>query len=423
MVTEYRAFLDEGRSPALAVSFMADHAPGFERVDPLVDEPKVQAGQRLVFVDNDRTAIFVIVGEQPVADAGVRLIGAHIDTPSPRLDTANLTRSGQTKLKAYGYGGFRPHHWSHRALAVVGHVAPVGRPAIRIELGLTDDFALFSTEVDKKKWEITVVTSSTPTELEEGGAPVTLVDELHRRYGLTASDLRAAELYVVPKAGSREVGFDRELIGSHGQDDRANSYAAWRGIVDVQGTPSTTAMSWLVDREEIGSSGRPGARSRFLELVVSWLMEAQGNNTTEATMSRAMAASVVLSADTPACQNPNFPEVHEPKHGPVMGHGPAIFPFTGRGGKKGGSAAHAERVASLMRSLEGTGVPFQHGELGKVDEGGGGTISKYLAHRGMDVIDIGVCVVSMHSPFELASKDDLWSAYRGFRAWLGKRTK
>jgi aspartyl aminopeptidase len=415
LATEYRAFLDAGRTPARVVAGIVKDGR-FELVDPFATTArKVRAGDRLLFVNQDRTAILVVVGSAPLQRGGARMIGAHIDTPSPRLAVGALDKRGQGRLAARGYGGMRKHHWAHTPVAIVGRVARAGGGEVDVTLGLDDDFS-FQVE-PRGEDELAVTTAVTPA---DGDDARTLMAELHKRYQLTARDLEASELYLVPRARARMVGVDRAMIGAHGQDDRVNSYAAWRAIADVDGAPARTAMVWLVDREEVGSTGRTGARSRFFELVMAWLLRAQGAPATEASLHRALAASVMLSADTPACINPNWPEVQEARNAPVLGQGPALFPFTGRGGKSGGSAAGAPLIAALRRSFDKAGAPLQFGELGRVDEGGGGTIAKHLAERGVDVVDVGVCVISMHSPLELAAVDDVWSAYRGFKHWLAE---
>lgn len=420
MSAEYRTWLDDGRTPSRIVDFVLDRAEGWTVVD--VHDPtsyRAKPGDRLVFVDRGRTVIMVVVGEQPVATAGVRLVGAHIDTPSPRLSFASTDEKNQQLIATHRYGGMRNHHWNHLPVAIVGRVAPAHADEIDVELGLHDDFTLV---FDDDAAKLTLRVSSMPSEDDDeaGYTATTIARELYRRYGLVPKDLLAAELYVVPRHGARDVGFDRALIGAHGQDDRVNSYAAWRAIVDLDAPPTRTAVAWLVDREEIGSSGTTGARSRFLEMVVAYLLRAQGERATEARLHRAFAASQALSCDTPAALNPNFEEVHEKLHAPILGEGPALFPFTGKRGKEGGGSAHAELIASVFASFERTAAPIQTGELGRVDEGGGGTIAKYLGERGIDFVDVGVSVVSMHSPFEVAAKADIWAGYRGFRAWLGE---
>ncbi len=418
MSSEYRDWLDRGRTCSRVVDYVKRRSTQFRVVDVHdVTTTRVRPGDRLLFINRDRTAILVVVGKGSLQRAGARIVGAHIDTPSPQIALRVMDETKQHTLKAFRYGGMRTHHWKNMPLALVGRVARAGGAVVDIELGLKDDFAFYMSSEAKG---MTVTASSTPVKDWPEHTARTLVSELHRRYGLTPTDLEAAELFLVPKHRARIVGFGGALIGAHGQDDRANSYAAWRAVVDLAGAPTTTAMAWLVDREEEGSAHSIGAQSRFLELVYAWLIRAQGSRATEASLGRAFARTVVLSADTPAAMNPNWLQVHEKKNAPRLGNGPAMFPHTGRGGKKGGSQAHAELVRSVIDAFARAKVPLQFGELGKVDEGGGGTIAKYLGERGANVVDVGVAVVSMHSPMEVSATADVWSAYRGFREWLSQ---
>ena len=414
LASDYRAFLDRGRTPAHAIAYVLERG-GFRRVD--ASQPPsgdLAAGERLIFIDRDRSAILVVIGRRPIRTAGLRLIGAHIDTPAPRLDTTALTRQSQARIKTYRYGGTKSFHWFHRPLAIVGTLVDRSGRERRVELGLDDDFTFWAEPSGK---DVVITAGSTPSGRGDGFDH--LVDVLHERYQVTAADLAGAELYAVPRERAREVGLDRALIGAHGQDDRANSYVGWRALADLDGVPPITAATWLVDREEEGSMGAAGARSRFLELVTAYLIRAQGGAVTEATLHRAMSKTVVLSSDTPACVNPNWPEVQELSNAPRAGGGAALFPYTGYGGKMGGSAATAELMAEVRATFERAKLPLQFGLLGHVEAGGGGTISKYLAERGAAVVDVGVCAMSIHSPLELVSVRDLWTTYSGFKAWLG----
>lgn len=416
LARDYRNFLDRARTPSHAVAHILSRG-GWQLVDPAEPpEGRLAPGARLAFVDRHRSAILVVVGRRPLTEAGFRMIGAHIDAPAPRLLTAGISRESQRRLETYRYGGTKTFHWAHRPLAIVGSVPRPGGGEQRVELGLDDEFAFWGEQHGSGTLYLT--TGSTP-----GGAGDDfrhLVSELHRRYRVTAADLAAAELYAVPAARAREVGLDRRMIGAHGQDDRSNSYVGWRALSDLDGVPPRAAMTWLVDREEIGSTGSTGARSRFLELVIGYLIRAEGKRVTEARMHRVFSAGEVLSSDTPACVNPNWDEVHELSNAPFAGKGPALFPYTGGGGKQGGSAASAELIARVRATFAAAGAPLQFGLLGHVEAGGGGTIAKYLAHRGLEVVDLGVCVVSMHSPLELVAKDDLWSMYLGLKQFFSE---
>ena len=442
LVQQYRTWLDQGRTPARIVQFVKDHSPGWTSIDHLNASPsRLSPGQRLIFTDRDRTALLVVVGQRPLQTAGMRMIAAHIDTPTPRLDLTGV-RSGDKPVltaSASAYGGIRFHHWAHTPLALVGRVAVSGEREIPVTLGLDegDDFAFYATRADSKRRTLTVVLASIPPAKKSGSKQAKeppppasaqdaseprdarlLFSELERRHGVERRDLATAELYLVPRQRAREVGVDRSLIGAHGQDDRINSYLAWRAALDLPGTPDTTVVAWLVDREEVGSYHVAGATSQFLEAVVAYLLRAQDTPATERNLARTFANTTAISADTPAMLNPNWPEVHEASHAPIIGQGAVLFAFTGGGGKDGGNQAHAPLVRQVSDAFQRAGQPLQYGLLGRVDEGGGGTIAKHLANRGMDVIDVGVAGISLHSPMELFAKDDLLSAYRGFSAWL-----
>jgi aspartyl aminopeptidase len=421
MAAEYRAWLDYGRTAADVVDFARAHAPGWHEVDLFATTAsRTRPGDRLIFVVDDRSALFAVVGATPFLNGGARLVCGHIDTPAPRLRArAIVDEQGEARLVAERYGGLRPHQWAGMPLALVGRVAKVGGAIVPIRLGVDEDFAFYAVESTHER--IVAVAATTPPPVGETRPAATFLAYLHDRYGLTSADLEAAELYLVPRMAVREVGLDRQLIGAHGQDDRLNSYAAWRAVLDLGSQsepPRHTAIAWLVDREEVGSHGTAGARSRALELVYAWLLRAEGTRPDEVALHRAFAASRALSADTPAGLNPNWPEVHIERIAPRLGLGPVAFPYAGRRGKHGSNTARAEILAELARVFAGAGVPLQVAELGKVDAGGGGTIASYLGMRGVDVIDVGIPVVSMHSPMELSHKRDLWWGYLGFKAWL-----
>lgn len=448
-IADYRSWLDEGRTPARLVQRVRARSPGWTHIDHLDGQPQaLAAGARVLFSNRGRSIIMVAIGSEPLDRAGFRMIASHIDTPTPRLDlTAAATgeNDGPLVATAHSYGSIRTHHWQHLPLALVGRVALSGEREVAVTLGLADadEFAFYATGYQRRQRALTVRLATIPAskgarakrpqpapELGTGATAVAaqtpparrdarwLFSEIERRFGVKRADLATAELYLVPRERARDVGLDRALIGAHGQDDRANSYLAWRATLDLPATPRQTVVTWLVDREEVGSYFPAGATSPFLEAVIAYLVRSQGQVATESVLARIFSHSVAISADTPSTVNPNWPEVHEAKHGPIIGAGAVLFPHTGREGKDGGNQAHAGLVREVIEAFARAGQPLQYGLLGRVDEGGGGTIAKHLANRGIDVIDVGVAGISLHSPMELFAKDDLKSAYRGFRAWL-----
>jgi aspartyl aminopeptidase len=238
---------------------------------------------------------------------------------------------------------------------------------------------------------------------------------LEDQYGFTEEDLISAELEVVPAGPSRDLGWDRSLVGAYGQDDRSSAYASLAAILDVQ-EPEYTCLALFYDKEETGSEGNTSAQNCLLEEIVEILLELQGEN--PLTRRRVLMNSKALSADVTGGLDPDFPEVHEKRNAARLGYGVCFHKYGGSGGKYSTSDANAEYVAWIRKTFQEHKVVWQAGELGKVDEGGGGTIAKYLAVYGMEIIDCGTPLLSMHSPFEVASKADLYMTFKAFRAFF-----
>ena len=242
-----------------------------------------------------------------------------------------------------------------------------------------------------------------------------LLKYLEDHYGIQEEDLISAELEVVPAGPARDLGWDRSLVGAYGQDDRSCAYASLAALLDVQ-EPEHTCLALFYDKEEIGSEGNTGARSFLLNEIVELLLERQGES--PQARRRVLMASKALSADVTGALDPDFPEVHEKRNAARMGYGVCFHKYGGSGGKYNTSDANAEYVAWIRKIFRDHGVVWQAGQLGKVDEGGGGTIAKYLAVYGMEIIDCGTPLLSMHSPFEVASKADLYMTFKAFQAFF-----
>lgn len=436
----YKQFLDGGRTARLAIGVARRWATqrGFRAVD--LDASSscrgFKPGDRLLFVWHDRTGLFVRVGRQPVA-RGMVLIGAHVDAPALRLAAKPITRNKQdwAVLLAYPYGGIKQEHYHHRALRIVGTVVRRDGTSVDVSLGPRDGFSFMlspDTELpprprpkpkpgERPKHEppkLKLIAASRP------GAAVParkqLVALLRKRYRLTPRDLRSAELYAVAAAPARDVGLGRSMVGGFGQDDRSLSFAALRAMLELRATPPHTAAALLVDREETGSRGRTGAQAPILEHAIACLARSEGarGGRVDATVRRGLARSIALSTDVKSAINPNWPEVQDHKNAPTMGRGPTLVKFTGHHGKRGASDANP-RLSRWVRTIAARArLPLQRSETGRVDEGGGGTIAKFLARRGIDVIDVGVPLLSMHAPFEVVDKRDLSWCVDLFAAFL-----
>jgi aspartyl aminopeptidase len=358
-------------------------------------------------------------------------VAAHID--SPRLDLKQNPVYEDTDLvflKTHYYGGIKKYQWLARPLALHGIVLKTDGGVVELRVGEDPGDPVFTVldllphlarkvQMDKKVSEafegekLNVLVGSLPL-----GDPETkerfklfFLKFLEDRYDLREEDLVSAELEVVPAGPARDLGWDRSLVGAYGHDDRACAYPALEAILETK-DPEHTCLALFYDKEEIGSDGNTSAKNCLLEEIVEFLLERQGLN--PQLRRRVLMASRAISADVSGGIDPDYPEVHEKRNAAKLGYGVCLTKFTGHGGKYAANDAHAEYLAWLRRIFNEAGVIWQASHLGKVDEGGGGTIAKYLAVHGLEIIDSGPPLLSMHSPFEVASKADLYMTYKAY---------
>ncbi len=384
-----------------------------------------------------KTVLLARRGKKPLSE-GFRLIGAHADTPRIDLKQHPLYEdSGLGLMKTHYYGGIRKYQWLARELALHGVVVTKDGAVVQVLVGeAASDPVLTITDLlphlAQKQVEQKVSDAFEAEKLNAlvGHEPVSRGDEkktkdkdrvkrhvleiLHARYGITESDLFSAELQLVPAGPARSVGLDASMIGGYGHDDRSCVFAAFEALL-AEKTPEHTQLVLFWDKEEIGSEGATGAQSLFFEYALQDLIEAWEP---KARLSRVFERGMAISADVNAGVDPDHLDVFEKLNAAYMGHGPCFNKFTGHRGKVGANDAHPEFVAYLRNILDKANVPWQMAELGKVDLGGGGTVAKFLAVYGMDVIDMGPAVLSMHSPFEVLGKADLYATVQAFRAFL-----
>lgn len=369
---------------------------------------------------------------------GARMIFSHID--SPRLDLKPnplCEKSGMAFLRTHYYGGIKKYQWVCRSLAIHGKIVKADGTELYICVGENEADPVFmvadllphlaKTQKEKKMPEIVegeklkVIIGSMPlgdSEMSER-LKFHILDYLFEHYGIAEEDFTSAEIEIVPSDKARDVGFDRSMVGAYGQDDRACAYTSLRAVLSVEPQAQKyTSVVFFLDKEEIGSEGNTGAQSVFLEEVLTNLLAKTGYDYNESYLRRAISVSSAISADVTAAVDPDWEEVHEIQNAALLGYGVGIEKYTGSGGKYSASDANAEYVGKIRRILNEAGVVWQAGELGRVDLGGGGTIAMYLAKRGMDVIDIGVPVVAMHSPFEITSKADIYMAFKAYQSFL-----
>ncbi len=425
----YKAYLDAGKTEreAVTAAIAIAEAKGFV---PFVIGKQYSAGDRVYFNNRGKTVAFAVIGKDS-ADKGVNITAAHVD--SPRLDLKPNPLYEELELalfKTHYYGGIKKYQWTALPLALHGVFAKKDGSVVEVNIGEDDADPKFvindllphlAREQSKRTLsdgirgeELNVLIGSMPFKSDEGSELVKLniLKLLNEKYGITEEDFLSAELELVPAAKACDIGFDRSLIGAYGQDDRVCAYPALTAILEVE-APQKTAIAILTDKEEIGSMGNTGLQSDFLSHVIHDICVMQGCDETVA-----KRHSKCLSADVNAGTDPTFQDVMERRNASFLNYGVVVTKYTGGGGKGSTSDASAEYVAEVRAMLDNAGIIWQTGELGKVDAGGGGTVAMYVANLGIDVIDLGVPVLSMHAPYETTAKLDVYMCYRAMYEFM-----
>ena len=437
---DYRTFISNNKTERECVSAAIElaEAAGYISLEAAIARgERLSAGDKVYASNKGKALMLVHLGTEPL-ESGTNILGAHVD--NPRLDIKQNPldeKNGLAYLDTHYYGGIKKYHWVAMPLAIHGVVVLEDGTSVSVVVGEDENDPVFcvsdllphlgSEQMAKKLSEgiegemLDVIAGSKPLKIEEGSSekqPVVagILALLKERYGICEEDLLSAELEVVPAGRAREMGFDRSLILAYGQDDRGCAYPSLMAQLSCS-MPARTAITLLVDKEEIGSFGATGMRSRFFEDSMAEIIELAGE-TGSLALRRCLARSNMLSGDVSAAYDPAFPSVYDLKNSSLLGHGPAFSKFTGARGKSGSNDADAEYMAAVRRAMGKAGVHFQTAELGKVDAGGGGTIAFILAEYGMNVIDCGVPVLSMHAPWEVSSKADVFETYRAYKAFL-----
>ena len=425
--TGYVKFLDSAKTEreAVVLGIKMAEAAGYR---PYRFGDKISVGDKLYYNNRGKNLFVFRVGTEPINE-GIRITCAHID--SPRLDLKQnplFESSDMAFLKTHYYGGIRKYQWLAMPLALHGVVVREDGEVANITVGENEDEpAMYITDLlphlaaaDNAKpvgtafpaEKLNVLVGSRPLDGEEKDAvKANVLAYLNEKYGITEADFQSAELCIVPAGRARDVGFDRSMICAYGHDDRCCAYPSLTAQIDADEKVHNT-MCILADKEEIGSEGVSGMQcSLILDLISALAQELGGND------AAVRANSKCLSSDVAATYDPNFDEVYEKRNAALINCGVAMCKFTGARGKSGTSDASAELVGWVRRCLNGAGVVWQTCELGKIDVGGGGTIAKYMANHNIDTIDLGVPVLSMHAPYEVIAKTDLYEAYRAFVAF------
>ena len=418
----YKNFLDHAKTEreAAATSEQMLLAAGYKPFEP---KKTYAPGEKIYFIQEHKAVVAATIGQKPFEE-GFRLVIAHIDSPRLDLRPNPLYESDHLSyFKTHYYGGIRKYQWGTMPLAIHGVFTRADGSSVSFSVGEDENDPVFcitdllGAEQNDRKLsdgikaeELNVLIGSDAVEEEDVKEAVKLntLILLHEKYGITERDFTRAEIEVVPAHKARDVGFDRSMVGGYGHDDRVDAYPALVAEIETK-DPMHTTVCVLTDKEEIGSDGVTGMQSMYVFHFLQLLCRAAGQDDIIAFQN-----SVCLSADVTAAYDPSWAGAFEPKNGTYAGRGVAFFKYTGSRGKSSASDANAELVGDITRLLDANNVAWQIGELGRLDLGGGGTIAKYVANRGIPVLDIGVPVLSMHSPFEVIHKTDLYMAYRTF---------
>lgn len=440
--TEYKNCLDAGKTERECVALAVEKAKaeGYKDIrDIIKNGEEVKAGDKLYAVCMNKTIALFHMGTKPLTE-GMNILGAHID--SPRIDVKQnplYENEEFAYLDTHYYGGIKKYQWVTLPLAMHGVIAKKDGSVVTINIGEKPEDPVFGVsdllihlsadQLEKKAAKVIegealdILVGSMPLEAktEEEKKTKELVQAnvlkiLKDAYGVEEEDFLSAEIEIVPAGPARDYGFDRSMIMGYGHDDRVCAYPSFSAIVEME-KPERTSVCLLVDKEEIGSVGATGMESRFFENMTAEVMNACGDYN-ELKLRRALQNSKVLSSDVSAAFDPNYPGVMEKKNAAYFGRGLVFNKYTGSRGKSGSNDAGAEYVAEIRRIMDDNQVYFQTAELGKVDQGGGGTIAYILGNYNMQVIDSGVAVLNMHAPWEIISKADLYEAKCGYKAFL-----
>lgn len=425
----YKEFLDNSPVEREAVSYSLKLAEenGFVEYER---DKQYKAGDKVYLINRDKAIALAVIGKNKTKN-GVRLSIAHIDSPRVDLKPNPLYEDNNLAyFKTHYYGGIKKYQWTVMPLALHGTIVKLDGTKVDIKVGvdesepcfcITDLLPHLAREQSSKKLgqaiegeNLNVLVGSRPLDTEDEESELVklnIMKILNDKYGITEGDFLSAELCLVPAQKSRDVGFDRGLIGGYGHDDKVCAYPALMAAIDTE-IPEDTCITYLTDKEETGSDGNTGMQSDFLRYFIYDLAKSDGEEGY-----RVLSKSKCLSADVNAAFDPIYASAYEAKNSSYINQGVIISKYTGHGGKYDTSDASAEYMGEIRSMLEKNKVMWQVGELGKVDIGGGGTIAKFVANMNVDVVDLGVPVLSMHAPFELISKVDVYEAYRAFYAF------
>ena len=432
---EYINFLNECKTERECVAYWENVAKenGYKCI---CEKDTLVPGDKVYYINRGKNILLAIIGNESIQN-GINLIGSHVD--SPRLDLKPnplYEDNGFALLKTHYYGGIKKYQWVTIPLEIRGVIVKANGEKVNVSIGKDKGDPIFTItdllphlarrQMDKKLAEgiegedLNLLVGNYPSDgTDNQKVKYNILKILNDKYGITEADFLSSELELVPNFEARELGFDRSMIAGYGQDDRVCAFASAKALMEIQEIPNKTCVCMLMDKEEIGSMGNTGMESNVLDYMLEEIA-IKLNEHRPNILNRIYLNTKMLSADVDAGFDPTYPAVSDTKNSSFVGNGICVLKYTGARGKSGSSEATAEYVAYVRDIFNQNGVAYQSGELGKVDEGGGGTIAYIVANKGADVIDCGVPVLSMHAPYEVTSKHDVYMAYKGYKAFFRK---
>lgn len=432
---DYKKFLDNGKTERLATKYIVDKAKecGFIDFEEAI-KSKINPGDKIILNNKNKSVVLFVIGQEDIEE-GMNIVGAHLDAPRLDLKANPLYEDSELALlKTHYYGGIKKYQWTTIPLSLHGVVVNSEGETIEISIGekeddpifyITDLIAHLSADLNKKtladgitgeSLNLLAGHSSFGIDEEENPIKKLILKHLYKEYKMKEEDFLIAELEATPNSKARDVGFDRSMIAAHGHDDRVCSYAAFHGILEVE-NPKHTAVALLVDKEEIGSVGNTSMGSMFFENAVAEIINTSGEYS-ELKLRRALKNSKALSADVTPALDPDYKDVMDPLNSAKLGFGISMAKYVGSRGKGGSNDANTEFLKEVRETFSENNIIWQSGELGKIDQGGGGTIAGDLAKYGAEVLDIGTAMLAMHAPIEIVSKADAWMTYKAYKAFL-----
>ncbi len=427
----YISYLDNSKTERLCVEHSVNiaEANGFKEYK---EGMKLSAGDKVYKTNRGKNLVLAVIGTDEITD-GINLVASHVD--SPRLDLKPIPLYEDSNLvlfKTHYYGGIKKYQWTSIPLSLIGVVILNDGVCVEVNIGEDDNDPVFTVtdllphlakdQMTKSMSEgftgedLNVLIGSIPSDAEKDKFKSAILNLFNEKYGITEEDFISAELEIVPSFKARSVGLDSSMVGAYGQDDRVCGYTSFKAMLDIS-APKRTSVCFLADKEEIGSMGNTGMKSKFFENFLAEIINSVKGEYNELYLKRTLSNSRCLSSDVTNGTDPTYKSVGEANNSAYLGEGICICKYTGARGKSSTSDANAEFVGFIRNLFNENDIVWQIAELGKVDQGGGGTVAQFIANLDVDTIDCGVPLLSMHAPFEISSKGDVYMAYKAYKAF------